>query len=811
MLFAHKDIKMGTSQMLEEHLESVAEEMCRDIESVAFEQVSNICVLLKQIGRMHDIGKATSWFQNYLDTGKGNVLKNHALLSAAILYTKCHEISNQDLFAIVAVYRHHRNLSMEWPADESDEWQYLIKQYDNCCKQLCTEGFYIKIDTNFDEEQQEKFRKIWIKVKKRITKEKNLENFFLLQFLFSKLISSDKKDSADLLKKDSIDVSNQNKKGISGNVEKYLELKIGNQKFTIDERREQIRATVLQQISKLTLSQVKEQRIFTLTAPTGTGKTLTSIAAALNLAEKMKAIGENCTHIITAVPFLNILEQTQKDYEEIFEQVIVHSSVSDPLKRNIVEYHDGDGKDLSLQKKMLLVSSWTAPVILTTFVQFFESIVTDSNSKLVKLQSMVGAIVILDEVQALEIKEFPLFATIIYRLSKHYGTRFILMTATQPQLFNVVEECSMPPMNLLDSVKIMELLPDYKSYFHELERTCLVPVMDTITSLESLADFVISLRKEQQSILTVVNKIADSIKLYNQLKESRQEVLYLSTNIVSTDRKAVIQKAKEYLEQKKSFIMVSTQTIEAGVDLDFDIAFRDFAPLESIIQTAGRVNRAGDKGKFCPVYIFDTGSAKNIYKSSMTLKVTKRLIQGSLKENIEHIGIVNDISNIQRDFLSILECEYQVLIEEYYKEILKDKVELDWDILEEGILPLNYEKIQKFKMIKEEDRCSIIFIKNKEIEQDIERLCQCMIHSNSKDYEAQAKIQQYFTQIAKYIVDVYPNKLKENKPMTFAAYSKICCGVSIDLNYFVVPYDDLERYYDEFTGYIAKNPEAYIY
>ncbi|KIR01270.1 CRISPR-associated helicase Cas3 [Lachnospiraceae bacterium TWA4] len=583
---------------------------------------------------------------------------------------------------------------------------------------------------------------------------------------------------------DSADILKDSKKKVVGNVESYLQSKKKGQKFcSINNNRETIKKIVLSQINNLSIQKLKDCRLFTLTAPTGTGKTLTSIAAAMRLSERLKEVGIECTRIIEAVPFLNILEQTAKDFEGIFgvDEVTIHSSLVNPYRiKNKSE------KFTSVQKRILQMNSWSSPVILTTFVQFFESIFTDQNQKLLKISRLVGAIVILDEIQSLELQRFPLYALAIDSIARYYGTRFILMTATQPKLFETRQL-----VQIKDPLKIYELLPNYKTYFESLNRTCLIPIMDQVNSLDTLIDFIIDVKDNANSILIVVNTIADSIELYNKLFKMDIKVVYLSTNITRIDRKIIIEKTKQLLKDNEYFIMVSTQTIEAGVDLDFDMAFRDLAPLSSIIQTAGRVNRSGNKGELLPVYIFDLGSSKKVYKFFEAYE-TKKLLNTEVNE-----------------------CQYQEFIENYYNVLLsEDKIDMSdsLEFINEGIKKLEYNKIKEYKMISEDERCSVIFLKDEYIINIVDELCKILI-SYDKSYETKAKIKSYFNEIEQYTVDIYPNKLKKNRPIEFSIYCKEICGKSIELNYFIVPFDDLERYYDENTGFIAEDEDigAFLY
>jgi CRISPR-associated endonuclease/helicase Cas3 len=632
----------------------------------------------------------------------------------------------------------------------------IEKQYEWCQQGLESEHEKIEL-TEYDEEKTNRFL---LKSRKYIKKQKSDHWFFALQFFFSKLISADKLDSAGL-----IDAGQKQDAGLN-DVHDYLIKKSGGKSQKIDDKRSAICKTVLDKIRSLSDNEIRQKRIFTLTAPTGTGKTLTSISAAILLGKRIEKIEGYKPRIITALPFINILEQTKDDYKGIFHDVLIHYGSCEM---------DMGNKNLPLNNRLLLTEAWESNVIITTFVQLFESILSGENKKVLKINKLCGAIVILDEVQALPAKYYPLLGAVIQRFSQYYGTRFILMTATQPEIVTYANKL-LPD----HSMKATELLENSAKYYHELKRTMLIPVLGKKTDSSALLDLIKDTKKPEQAALVVVNTIAHSIEVYNLLKENfpEENIIYLSTNLTGKDRQNVISNAKHMLEYKQHFIMVSTQTIEAGVDLDFDIAYRDLAPLESIIQIAGRVNRVGKKGNYCPVYIFDSGNANKIYKMTV-LKKSQSWLSKSYKEP-----------------------EYYGLMKTYYKDLAESDLNYDTDVYY-GILELDYDKINKFKMIEETERVPVIIIQDEHIQDVLEKFCG-LIKNGNYTFEAKAKLKQLESEINFYCVEIYPNKFEKNSPI----YFKDLYG--IDLNYFVVPQTELNNYYGE-TGFISENGSAFLY
>lgn len=757
MLYAHFDKTVNEGQFLMEHMENVANQMVNDLDLLNFKGYGKdyLSEILYLTGLYHDIGKGMSAFQNYLMTGKGGDEKNHSLISAAIF---CYMFETDDAIpylAFTAIAKHHGDMSIDI-MDEGQELTRLAKQYKDFVQNIEKENFTCKGLKKYDFQIEDIIE--FTKTKSNLTRKRNRSDkwFFIAQYIFSKLIWADKLDSAHL------SVSTSDNLTELSDVESYLHTKSTKQKDSMNEKREKIKHSVLQKINSLTDEEIKNNRIFTLTAPTGTGKTLTSICAALLLAKRIKKIYGCSPRFITALPFINILEQTKDDYKGIFGDVLVQYSASE---------YEGN-KDIPLKDRLLLTNAWEDHVIITTFVQFFESILSSQNSRILKVNKLSGSIIILDEIQALPAKYYPLLGTVIKRISEYYGAWFILMTATQPEIVSYA--------NLIlgnDKMSSIELLEDNHVYYEDLERTKIIPVMDKVQDSESLVELISQTKKDNQSALVVINTISQSIEIYHLLKD-KYRTLYLSTNLINVDRKAVIEEAKELLKNKIPFVMVSTQTIEAGVDLDFDIGYRDLAQLESIIQVAGRINRSGNKGKHCPLYVFETENSKLIY-SIYKLDKTKELLTDEIPEN-----------------------KYRDLVSKYYRILLDEDQSYDTEIYE-AIKNLDYAEISKFHLIDDKNVRSVIIEKDDRITNLISQYC-TLIKERKFDFDTKAELKQLFNKISNYTVDIRVNKLIKHKPWYFKDI------YDIDLDFFIVPRENVSDYYNE-TGFIVDNQEALMF
>lgn len=776
MLYAHYDRDTKRNQLLMDHLQQVGQRMLWHIAALEFPDLSRerMTAILYGEGFYHDVAKAMCAFQRYLRTGQGGMEKNHALLSAAI-WSRQDDGENclAKYLSVLAIARHHGDLE-QIIQTKGQLFSQLACQYQDYWQQIVAEKTEQLFDKNSFIDPASFVRDFkgyledWEYELEDATEEGSQDSslvaaFFMLQYFFSKLIWADKTDSASLCHEPFLS-------GTLKDVEAYIFSK-NSAYAAVDDKREAIRQNVLHRIISLSNDAFKEQRIYLLTAPTGTGKTLTSVCAAVLIAERLEHLYHEKPHIITAMPFVNILEQTFMDYKEIFgqDQVLAQYGAAD-LHMNFDET-----KGLTLQNNMLILSAWEKPVIITTFVQFFECILGVKNNRLIKLNKLAGSIVILDEVQAMPIEQYAVLGAVIYHVSRHYGTRFILMTATQPEIITFANRL-LPGSPMVG----YELLPDYQKYYQQLTRTRLVPAFDLVHNDEELIDFIEETKPAQAAALVVVNTISQSIRVYHMLKERGFDVLYLSTNLTPHDRKQIIRVAQRLLRHKYPFVLVSTQTIEAGVDLDFDIGYRDFAPLESLIQVAGRINRSGKKAAHAPVYIFDTGSSQYVYGTYFRQETRKLLVASG------EIG----------------EEQYLQLIQKYYK-LLAEQLSCS-DELYEAMKSLDYETISGFHIVPDEqDIRTVLILYNPHVEILAVSYAD-LLKSRETGFEKTIRLKQLLNELARYTVDVRLNKLVKNMPCKFSDI------YDVSLDWYVVQRNEKACYYNR-TGFVPEHMNTFEY
>lgn len=319
---------------------------------------------------------------------------------------------------------------------------------------------------------------------------------------------------------------------------------------------------------------LRERGVFQLRVPTGGGKTLSSLRFALRHAQT-----NGMDRIIYVIPYLSILEQTA---DAIREALGVG-------EETVLEHHSNVFPDDPEHYK-LRADRWDAPIILTTQVQFLESLFSARGGDLRKLHNMASSVMIFDEVQSLPVKCVHLFNSAVNFLHRVCGSTILLCTATQPLLDRVAR-----PVLLSDRPSLAECgdVPDRTEIVNELR-----PAGYTYPAL---AEFV--LERGGDSTLVIVNTKGAAKALCAELKNRGAAPLHLSTNMCPAHREAVLTEVRRRLKAHEPVVCVSTQLIEAGVDISFACVVRDVAGLDSVFQAAGRCNRHGEFGETKNVYV----------------------------------------------------------------------------------------------------------------------------------------------------------------------------------------------------------------
>ncbi len=342
------------------------------------------------------------------------------------------------------------------------------------------------------------------------------------------------------------------------------------------------------------VSAKKKPGLFRLTVPTGGGKTRSGLAFALRHAIEHREHG--FMRVIIALPYTSIIDQTAKEYRKIF----------DPYFDCLLEHHsqvdvpdEQEDQNPRYIRYRLASENWDAPLIVTTTVQLFESLFACKPGRCRKLHNIAHSVLILDEIQTLPPEFLAPTLEVLRLLIDRYGTTIVFSTATQPAFDET------PYLKAFDGLNIEHLVDRYRNHFKLLERVEYNPVTQ-LAHLNDLADEVAGRAGEQ--VLVILNTRRHAMDLLNELRNRKVQGLYhLSTLLCGAHRKAVLKDIKKKLaiDDPKPVCLISTQVVEAGVDLDFPVVYRAMGPLDRIVQAAGRCNREGKRNTKGHFVIFD--------------------------------------------------------------------------------------------------------------------------------------------------------------------------------------------------------------
>ena len=390
--------------------------------------------------------------------------------------------------------------------------------------------------------------------------------------------------------------------------------------FSVDRQVNQARQQLLQARQQLLTDCLaaaeRKPGLFSLTAPTGSGKTLASLAFALKHCCRHNACLPATSHdrfrrIIVVIPFTSIIEQTAKVFRDLFKPVFGPNYV--------LEHHSAvawgeldsghqDAEDAQIRRARLAAENWASPLVVTTSVQFFESLFAHRPSRCRKLHNIARSVVIFDEVQTLPTHLVPSLLSAVNCLTRDYGVTAVFCTATQPAFGTAAEAID-------DGWQPREISSRPDAMAETLKRTTI-----TIRSPEdSPADWqeLASEISQHNCVLCVVNTRTQAAELFQLLPEEGR--FHLSAAMCAAHRSDKLAVIRQRLKENKTCRLISTQLIEAGVDVDFPIAYRALGPLDSIIQTAGRCNREGLLPESGPVTVFTPpsgGMPRGAYKTA---------------------------------------------------------------------------------------------------------------------------------------------------------------------------------------------------
>jgi len=767
-LYSHPNI------LLENHLIGVAElsdlflsEKPPEIK----EKLNSICRI---IALTHDIGKATKYFQDYLkadDKEKEKLKKNketwHSLFSSVCAYylTKESSLSNElyPVFAFLAIRRHHGNLRDvrdEVLFDDGDA-ELLHKQLKSItdegfyviCSRLHSVGLPVFLNKRIISQWIDDFASESRQIKKFLRNINNaVINYMTLNLIYSILLDADK---SEVVVKDK-GVFNRKQINSAHLVNNYKK-QTNFPESPVNILREKAYFETLNHNIDL------NKKIYSLNLPTGLGKTLTSFSFALKLKETIKLKKGLEPRIIYALPFLSIIDQNSEVFESVIKANNIEPDMSILLKHHHLSevFYKKDDSEFESDEAKILIEGWNSEIIVTTFIQFFHSLISNKNKSIRKFHRFANSIIILDEVQCIPVKYWLLLKNSLITLSKMLNAYIIFVTATEPLIFERGETIALLKKDC---------------YFSLLDRVSMKPLLDNPMTIKYLSEYFDL--SDERTYLFIFNTITSAKDFYNLIKDRSHEITYLSTHLIPKERIKRIRQIKA----KKFKIVVATQLVEAGVDIDFDVVIRDIAPLDSINQASGRCNRNGiRKGETYIVKLVDDNGrayASYIY-DSVLLDITERIL-ATKKE--------------------IREKEFFNLIDQYYKETKEKKTQDVSRNLLEAITKLRYESdgdtisISDFKLIEEDYQKVDVFI---EIDEDAINIWKKFINLRNIDnlFLRKKAFDALKAEFYQYVISISKNS--KNMPQSVGEI-------------FYVKKSILNDYYDYETGFIPKDTKSVV-
>ncbi len=556
--------------------------------------------LFKLSGLLHDLGKYQPEFQNYLENGGRRGSVPHAKWGAG--YARKFKINDVS----IAIDGHHKGLPNKdaWQSDTNQIIHNDEPGFDDIVNEFLA-------DVGLDESS--------ILSSNPISFENGLQKEIFIRYLFSALTDSDWLSTEEHFDPGKSALRPDRTLPIDVMLDKLEEEFTSKSKDgEINQLRNQARSQALDKALLAT-------GCYSLALPTGMGKTLTSLAWALRHAKQ-----NHLKRIIIVLPYISIIDQTAKELKKIFGEKLIlehHSTYNEGKKAATTDKNEDYSTEQ--KRKQLACENWDFPVIVTTTVQFFESLFSNKPSKCRKVHNIAESVVIFDEVQTIPKEIVIPTLGMLNDVQAVMRTSFLFCTATQPAYEK------RPGFDGITS--ITPLIEDPGILYDKTKRVT-YKLFDDLTSV-SFSRLSEALIECDESALVIFNTKKDALEFFRLMKAADcwGAKYHLSTAMCPEHRKKTIGDIKVDLEAKKKILVISTQLIEAGVDFDFPQVFRALAPLEAIIQAAGRCNREGkmnESGKLGNVFLFVLHDAKYPNK---TYAACARYAEELIKSDIEQL------------------------------------------------------------------------------------------------------------------------------------------------------------------------------
>lgn len=658
--------------------EQTVSEHCNNVAKIASEfgeavQMSHTAWLQ---GILHDAGKLCTDFAEYIrgksDAKRGEI--DHSYMGAKYLFAFAQILCKKNAFPMDAALLIGRTILShhglhDWITEEGEDYfQKRISNRKHDKEVICAlpeivsnetlQKYYLESVKEYAAMQQ-KINELYKEMIAKGEKEKRelsgdakcvipaFYQGFLERLMQSILMDADQTDAANF-NDDIVYTSPKESTAVWNDMAKRMQGKCTTFRKKIDAISRQ-RMNISDRCAAFANHDVK---ICRLVVPTGGGKTLSALRFAIDYSQKHKI-----DQIFYIAPFNSILEQNSDVIREIAgeENFLEHHS-------NVFSQLEENGEEI--EKYQMRTERWDVPVIATTLVQFLNALFDGKSSSVRRMHHLCRAVIIIDEVQAIPAKCIHLFNLAMNFLTHICGSTVVLCSATQPCL----EQAEYPI--LLDEQESMTA--DFQADFDAFRRTVLHAAGKKSFSYEDAADFCTEQYQKNGNLLLVVNTKQAALTMFQKLKERNSEfatVLHLSTNMCPAHRRTVIQQMREQLTAHQPLICVTTQLIEAGVDISFRCVVRSMSGLDHAAQAAGRCNRNGEYD-CCSVYLIQleeeklAAALKQIEKEQ---EITKKILFFHEKEDLLHPQIMQ---NYFEGYLTTFQNQFSYLLPDLGNETL---------------------------------------------------------------------------------------------------------------------------------------------
>lgn len=786
MIISHPAYKEYQRKPLTVHLTNVAQGCQARIQRLSLSTLSiakeDLVRLAFRIGLLHDIGKASTYFQAYINGGERSIYSRHSLISAIILYHNLISETAWKDFAIIgfkAVQRHHGNLSsfgsegldqgiliantlkiyedLRLQVERDQELQSFVNQHDIKLPKL-NKDYVLELAYTLED------------IQPCDDAENAIERLFIQNLLYSVLIDSDKYDAAHI----DHEPGESLRQDISFSPEKHL--------ATITKTEDDLNRIRGELLKAASLAKTDNSKTYALSAPTGSGKTL----ACLGFAESLQDALPSRRRVIYCLPYTSIIDQNHGVVVDVLACNGADASNTSILLKHhhLVDFSRPDANDEydyhDYMNDTLVADSWNAACVISTFVQLFHSLIGSRNSLVRKLHNIINSILLLDEVQSLPPKYYPLLRKIFKVLAERFDTYILTCTATQPFIYEPNSYTELSPDLLFDHPVFNRV----KLFIHK--------------GLCELEEFAQSVNLDGiDNALFVMNTKRAAIDLYTQLQErygKSYQVFCLTTLHTPACRIKRIEAVRTALEAKERIILVSTQLIEAGVDLSFCRVYRDIGPLDSVIQVAGRCNRHGELGvlggEMHLLNLMKDGKEYStpVYDKYILAKTKEILYRHEALESWDFPRAIQEYYH-SLEFSAEAKAILNAIRELNYDQEIKGQLAIDrFRIIED-----QYATISVYLLLTDDAQRSMdVLLEAREFLKDKKNL------QESAESKARLSIAKAYNSLARFQINLNPSEFKNYSIKTSYVQK------NPDVYFYYIPLDDVKKVYSDETGFLTE-------